>query len=119
MKKLRNIHKRPHVETATKLYKNIKKRKHLAWITRLHTGQCSLNKYVSRFHITDDSTCACGESEETEERYLLQCEKFDRQRDRLRREVGVEGMRTQKLLGVPKLINHTISYIEETERFNF
>ena len=78
-----------------------------------------MNKYLHRFHITDDSTCECGEGEETVEHYLLQCEKYDRQRDRLRRKVGIEGMRTEKLLGDLKLIQHTIKYIEETERFNF
>src|SRR6266496_6520521 len=81
-------------------------------------GHCSLNKYLHRFHITDDSTCECGEGEETVEHYLLRCEKYDRQRDRLRRKVGIEGMRTEKLLGDLKLIQHTIKYIEETERFN-
>ena len=53
------------------------------------------------------------------EHYLLRCEKFDRQRDRLRRKAGIEGMRIEKLLGDPKLIQHTIKYIEETERFTF
>ncbi len=118
-RKLRNIHKRPHIATGTKLYQSIKNRKHIAWIARLRTGHCSLNKYLHRFHITDDSTCECGEGEETVEHYLLRCEKYDRQRDRLRRKVGIEGMRTEKLLGDLKLIQHTIKYIKETERFNF
>ena len=94
-------------------------RKHLAWIARLWMGHCSLNKYLHCFHITDDSTCECGEGEEMVEHYLLQCEKYDRQRDWLRRKVGIEGMRTEKLLGDLKLIQHTIKYIKDTERFNF
>ncbi len=116
-RKLRNIHKRPHIATGTKLYHNIKNRKHLAWIARLRMGHCSLNKYLHRFHKIDDSTCECEEREEMVEHYLLRCEKFDRQRDRLRRKVGIEGTRIEKLLGDPKLIQHTIKYIEEAERF--
>ena len=82
-RKLRNIHKRPNIVTGIKLYHSIKNRKHLTWIATLRTGNCSLNKYLHRFHIIDNSTCECGEGEETVEHFLLRCKKYDRQRDQL------------------------------------
>src|SRR6266496_2105488 len=109
------MHKRRHVETGVKFYGNIRSRKQLAWIARLRTGHCSLNKYLNHIHKIDNPTCECRGSEETVQHYLLRCELFDEQRNRLRKEVGVEGMRVEKLLGDPKLIKNTIKYIERFE----
>jgi len=49
--------------------------------------------------------------------YLLNCELYDEERDKLRRKVGVQGMRSSMLLGDTQLINKTVDYIENTGRF--
>jgi len=105
---LRRMHKRPQIEQGAKLYQSIKNRKHIAWIARLRTGHCSLNKYLHRFNIVDDPNCECEEGHETVEHYLLKCALDEKERDRMRKEVGIEGMRVSKLLGDPKLVRHTI-----------
>jgi len=48
--------------------------------------------------------------------YLLNCELYDEERDKLRRKVGVQGMRTSVLLGDSTIIRNTIEYIENTGR---
>jgi hypothetical protein len=37
----------------------------------------------------------------------------------LRREVGAQGMREEKLLGDVKKVKHTIQFIEDVGRFDF
>jgi len=65
----------------------------------------------------DNSACECNQAHETIHHYLLKCELFEQQRDKLRREVGAQGMRVEKLLGNPKMIESTIQYIKNTGRF--
>jgi hypothetical protein len=43
---------------------------------------------------------------------------YEHQRGKLRREVGRGKMRMEVLLGDPKVIKHTLEYIEETGRLN-
>ena len=50
---------------------------------------------------------------------LLKCEIHEKERETLRKKVGVQGMRVEKLLGDIKSIEHTLKFIEETERFDF
>ena len=61
--------------------------------------------------------CECKEGKETVEHFLLKCGRYERERDKLRRDVGVEGMRIAKLLGDPELVRSTITFIEDTRRF--
>ena len=49
--------------------------------------------------------------------FLLNWELYDEERDKLRRKVGVQGMRTSVLLGDSTIIKDTIEYIENTGRF--
>ena len=51
--------------------------------------------------------------------FLLVCQKYERLRDRLRKAVGVGGMKMEKLLGDPRRIKDTVEFIESTERFDF
>ena len=51
--------------------------------------------------------------------FLLVCQKYERLRDRLRKVVGVGGMKMEKLLGDPRRIQDTVEFIESTERFDF
>ena len=53
------------------------------------------------------------------ELYLLKCALYEEERERMRKEVGIEGMRVSKLLGDLKLIQHTIQFIIDIKRFDF
>jgi hypothetical protein len=118
-RKLCHLYNRPHTSNGAKIYQSINNRKHMAWIARLLTGHCSLNKYLRRFNKIDEMTCECGEGEETVKHYLLLCELYDSQRDKLRRVVGAGGMRVEELLGSIKMILDTIKFIEDNKRFEF
>ena len=107
----------PDTTTGLKLYGAMQKRKHVVWISRLHTGHCHLNEYLHRFKIIETSECECGARKETVEHFLLNCELYDEERDKFRRKVGAQGMRTSVLLGDSTIIKDTIEYIESTGRF--
>ena len=48
-----------------------------------------------------------------------QCNKYDRERAELIKNVGIGGMEVEKLLGDPDFITHTLDFVEKTERFSF
>ncbi len=52
----------------------------------------------------NDSKCECEEEYETMEHYLLKCALYEEKRNRMRKEMRIEGMRMSKLLGDPKLV---------------
>ena len=116
-KRLRNMSQHPGTTTGLKLYGTMQKRKHMVWISRLRTGHCHLNEYIHRFKIIETSEYECGAKKETVEHFLLNCELYDEERDKLRRKVGTQGMRTSVLLGDNIIIKDTIEYIENTGRF--
>jgi hypothetical protein len=118
-RRLRKMSRRTKTDTGVKIYQQLKSRKHIAWITRLRTEHCSLNKYLHRQNSVDDPYCECRDEFETISHYLLRCELFERERDALRWKVGAHGMRVETLLGDPKIVHHTLQFIEETKRFNF
>ena len=95
----------------SKLYGTIPNRNTVATLARLRTGHCGLNHYLHRFKIKDSPYCDCGNGKETVEHYLLECRKYNEQRKTLGNEVGPGRMRTEKLLGYPKLIKHTMQYV--------
>jgi hypothetical protein len=43
------------------------------------------------------------------------CQKYERLRDRMRKAVGVGGMKVEKLLGDSRRIKDTVEFIENTE----
>jgi len=116
-KRLRTMSQYPGTTTGLKLYGALRQRNHVVWITRLRTGHCHLNGYLHRFNIIETSECECGAGKETVEHYLLNCELYDEERDRLRRRVGAQGMRISLLLGDNEIIKETVEYIERTGRF--
>jgi ribonuclease HI len=119
-RKLRNMSQRRNKQPSIHIYNQLgNKRRHIAWIARLRTGHCSLNQYLERFNIIDDSKCECGKGKETVRHFLLICPKYEKERDKLRREVGAQGMREEKLLGDVKKVKHTIQFIEDVGRFDF
>jgi hypothetical protein len=119
-RKLRKISQRPNAQPSPHIYNQLgNKRRYIAWIARLRTGHCSLNQYLERFNITDDANCECGEGKETVKHFLLTCSKYEKERDKLRREVGAQGMREGKLLGDAKKVKHSIQFIEDAGRFDF
>ena len=101
----------------TQIIWKLQQRKHVVWISRLRTGHCHLNEYLHRFKIIETSECECGAGRETVDHFLLNCELYDEERDKLRRKIGAQGMRTSVLLGDSTTIKDTIEYIENTGRF--
>ena len=118
--RLRNTSQRPNIKPSLHIYNQLgNKRRHIAWIARLRTGHCSLNQYLERFNIIDNAKCECGRGKETVKHFLLTCSKYEEERDKLRREVGAQGMREERLLGDIKKVKHTIQFMEDTGRFEF
>ena len=117
-KQLRQITKKPNALRGNKLYKAITlTRRQTAQLARLRTGHCSLNQYLHRFGHADSPQCECGSGAiENVKHLLLHCPRYDRQRAKLAREVGVCGTRMERLLGRPRMIRHTLNYVDETER---
>jgi hypothetical protein len=109
--------KSPNAKPPVRIYEKLgNKRKCIAWIVRLLTGHCPLNQYLAQFNIVDNATCPeCKEEMETVANFLLVCPKYERERDRLRKKVGIEGMRVDNLLGDARRIEATIEF----ERFEF
>jgi ribonuclease HI len=108
------------VYQSKKLYSTISKRHDVAQLARLRTGHCSLNQYLHRFGIEESPFCSCNSGAiETVDHYLIHCSKYDRQRSKLIRNAGIDGMWVEKLLGEPKLIKYTLEYVKETGRFPF
>ena len=103
---LRGMSKRDVFENGTKIYNNISNRQQMAWLVRLRTGHCSLNSYLHRFGKEEEPTCECGENNETVTHFLLRCERFARQREKLTKEVGIGGMRVEELLGDHKHVKY-------------
>jgi hypothetical protein len=64
--------------------------------------------------------CECNsEATEMVDHYLINCSKYDRQRHKLIKNVGIGGMWVEKLLGDTSRIKHRLEYIKDTKRFNF
>ena len=78
-----------------------------------------LNKFLHRINVVEDPTYKCGEGIETVRYFLLTCTQYEREREILRKAVGVQGMRVEKILGDIKTIMDTIKYIEDIGRFKF
>jgi hypothetical protein len=56
---------------------------------------------------------------ETVAHYLLVCNIYETDRETLYEEVGVQGMKAEKLLGYPKFVTFTLEYAIATGRFDF
>src|SRR5579859_2960008 len=119
-KQLRRITTKVQDQESKKLYNSIANRISLAQLARLRTGHCSLNQYLHRFGIEESPLCECGNGAiENVEHYLLHCPRYDRQRSKLRKKVGIGGMRIEKLLSYPEFINSALEFVKETGSFQF
>jgi ribonuclease HI/endonuclease/exonuclease/phosphatase family metal-dependent hydrolase len=120
-KQLLRITKKPNALRGNKLYNTVSlTRRQTAQLARLRSGHCSLNQYLHRFGHAESPKCECGsDAIENVEHFLLHCPRYDRQRALLVKKVGVGGMRVEKLLGRPRMIRHTLNYVDETRRFTF
>jgi hypothetical protein len=79
-----------------------------------------MHNYLHGFRIKNSSLCLCESGAiETVDHYLTNCPRYDRQRQKLIRDVGVGGIRIENLLGDAKLVNFTLEYVKNTCRFNF
>ena len=120
-KQLRRITSEPYTVRGSKLYNAVTLTRHeVAQLARLRTGHCSLNQYLHRFGHSESPRCKCDSGAiESVEHFLLHCSKYDKQRSRLVRKVGVGGMWMEKLLGYQSMIRHTLEYVQETGRLTF
>ena len=105
-------------KTGVQLYGDLP-RKQLANLVRLRTGHCRLNSYLNRRNIIEDPSCDCGRGIETVKHFLLLCKNYEEPRKELKKKVGARNMRTEILLGDPKLVKDTLEFVEKTGRFNF
>ena len=108
-----------HLTIQKTIYNYVRSRKDVAWLARLRTGHCSLNQYLHQFGILDSALCECQEAEETVSHFLLNCQLYEKERDRLRKKVGAMGMREDKLLGDHNIVRHALDFVRETKRFVF
>src|SRR5271169_4727993 len=96
------------------IYNGITKRFEIALLSRLRTGHCSLNQYLYRFHHEESPECSCSSGAiETAEHFLIHCLKYDKERSKLIKNVGIGRMWIEKLLGYPKFIKLTLDYMKE------
>jgi hypothetical protein len=117
---LQKITTRRHVDESAKIYNGITERRDPARLIRLRTGHCSLNEYLYRFGIEESPMCECNsEIIETVDHFLTRCPRYEREREKLIRNVRVGGMWVDELLGDAEKIRHTLEYINSTGRFVF
>ena len=120
-KQLRQITRKPNALRGSKFYQAVTLiRRQTAQLAQLRTAHCLLNQYLYRFGYADSLRCECRSGLiENVEHFLLHCPQYDSQHTKLMREVGVCGMRMEKLLGRPRMVRHTLKYVEETRRLPF
>jgi hypothetical protein len=119
-KQLHRITSKPNVTQGVKLYKTVSAWHQTAQLARLRTGHCSPNQYLHRFGIEESTMCECGNGAiESVQHYLLHCPRYEMQRAKLARKVGIGGLWMEKLLGYPEMIQSTLEYVRETRRFRF
>jgi len=64
--------------------------------------------------------CECdSEATETVDHYLINCSKYDRQRHKLIKNIGIGGMWVEKLLSDRSRAEHTLEYNRNMKKFNF
>jgi ribonuclease HI len=117
-RQLRKLSRPKRFRTGVQLYGELP-RKQLANLIRLRTGHCRLNSYLNRHNIIEDPTCDCGRGIENVKHFLLLCKNHKEPRKELRINVGGRNMRTENLLGDPKLVKDTLEFVEKTGRLYF
>ncbi|KAG2063387.1 hypothetical protein BDR04DRAFT_936807, partial [Suillus decipiens] len=86
-------------------------------IFQLRTGHIALNKHLHRIRKTPSAKCEkCNAHEETVHHFLLVCQSFIRQRNKLREEVGPRNCNLRYLLNEDKGMRATLKYIARTKR---
>ena len=60
-------------------------------LTTMLTGHGRIKAYFHRFNITQDATCPCNEGDQTVDHLLLQCTKYNEQRNKFRNNVIIKG----------------------------
>ena len=72
-------------------------------IAQLRTGYAKLNDYLFKIGVSDTKNCSCGEIE-TVEHYLINCEKYFNEREKMRTnlfyQTGISELTTEILLGI-------------------
>ena len=109
-------HQKLNVDKGPKVYSSISRKTKISYLARLRTGRSPLGRYLRQFNIPDSPLSDCGSGvTEIVKRYSLMCRKCGRERVESMRNVGIDGIRIEKLLDYPKLINRTLEYVENTK----
>ncbi|KAF8572882.1 hypothetical protein K439DRAFT_1312562, partial [Ramaria rubella] len=86
-------------------------------ITQLHTGHVALNIFLKKTKAVNSPLCLKCNQPETVAHYLLHCCRYSTQCRKLCHNTGKGSYRLCHLLGDPKIIDHTLKYIEDTNQF--
>ena len=99
-------------------------------ISQLRTGYVGLNEYLHKCNVKENDNCECG-GIETVGHYLLECPKYEKEREILRKRIfdscGIANFGLNMLLDVKKeedfkecrntILSHLENYVVETRRF--
>ncbi len=103
-----------------KTVKDFPSRKKYIVINNLRSGFAKLNDYCHKLNITDNPLCACGQSRETVEHYMLECELYQEARERLVHDIfllsGIHRLQLETLLSVGKQDQDEMTSLTETEK---
>ena len=89
-------------------------------VSQVKNGTLLVKPISSSIPYRKSPLCECGDGAiENVEHYLLICSRYDRERAKLTKQVGFGGMWTEKLLGDPDFIQHTLEYDKNTKRMRF
>lgn len=97
----------PGITTGTKLYEALQQRKYVIWTTRYEQVINHPNEYLHHFNIIETPEYECGSAKEMVDHYLFNSGLYDKERDKLRRNIDGQGIRSSILLGDHKRIRNT------------
>jgi ribonuclease HI len=107
---------RPPSKYVQKFYANLN-RPDSSLVTQLRSGHIPLASYLHRIKAIDSGLCPRCQVPETVDHYLTKCERFSDQRSSLRKSIGRRPMCLSTLLGIPKMMKHTLAFVHATNRF--
>jgi hypothetical protein len=83
-------------------------------LTTMLTGHRNVNAYLHRFKISNSPTCPCGETDQTIDYLLYECDLLRTQRDRLRSRITKsESWPTSKHILITKYYKAFIRYTNQ------
>ena len=86
-------------------------------LTTIFTGHGRIRAYFHRFRITPDATCSCADGDQTIDHLLLECPKYDMERQALRRSIITKGEAwlPDKRDLIKKILKDFSKYVNKTD----